>query len=363
MNGFHVTPQSLDRDAAAAARQRIDALTKPVGSLGRIEELAVQLSAIAGRVVDRAYERKAVLIGAGDHGVTADGVSAYPAAVTAQMVAGFLAGHAAINAFARTVGADVYVANFGVRTPCEPHELLIDVVVGEGTGNFGRLEPAMAPADVHRALEAGKDAFENVIARAPYDVVALGDMGIGNTTSAAALIAALTGAGPAAVTGRGTGIDDATLTNKRDVVARALEALRATRHADGTGAPGVMAIASAVGGYEIVGLAGAILAGMTHRIPIVLDGFIVAAAALIAQRLEPRAIDFCIAAHCSQEPGHRIALEALGLEPLFDLRLRLGEGSGAALALPLVEAASRMISEMKTFAEAGVSTKTGHAPS
>lgn len=363
MSGFGVAIQTLDQAAASAARQRIDALTKPVGSLGRIESLAVQLSAIAGRVVDRAYDRKAILIGAGDHGVTAEGVSAYPAEVTPQMVAGFLAGHAAINAFARTVRADVYVANFGVRTPCEPHDLLIDVVVGAGTGNFGRLEPAMTPAGVQRALEAGKTAFENVLARAPYDVVALGDMGIGNTTSAAALVAALTGADPAIVTGRGTGIDDTTLAKKRDVIAQALEALRATRRADGAASSGILAIASAVGGYEIVGLAGAILAGMSHRIPIVLDGFIVAAAALIAQRIEPSAIDFCIAAHCSQEPGHRIALEALGLEPLFDLRLRLGEGSGAALALPLVEAASRMISEMKTFAEAGVSTQTGPAPS
>jgi nicotinate-nucleotide--dimethylbenzimidazole phosphoribosyltransferase len=363
MTGFSFATETLDENAAAAARRRIDALTKPVGSLGRIEALAVQLSAIAGRVVDRAYERKAVLIGAGDHGVTAQGVSAYPAEVTPQMVGAFLAGHAAINAFARAVRADVYVANFGVRTPCEPHELLIDAVVGHGTGNFGLLEPAMPPGEVLAALVAGKAAFENVLARAPYDVIALGDMGIGNTTSAAALVAALTGADPASVTGRGTGVDDARLARKREVVARAVEALRAMTGSAAPDSSRVMLVASQVGGYEIVGLAGAIIAGMEHRIPIVLDGFIVAAAALVAQRIAPAAIDFCIAAHCSQEPGHRIALEALGLEPLFDLELRLGEASGAALALPLVEAASRMISEMKTFAEAGVSGESESIPS
>lgn len=344
----------IDGEAAVAARARIDALTKPVGSLGRIEGLAIQLSAIAGRVVDRAYDRKAILIGAGDHGVADDGVSAYPPEVTPQMVGAFLAGHAAINAFARAVGAQVYVADFGVRIASEPNDALIDLAVARGTGNFARGDAAMSAEEAQRALEAGRDAVKNVLARAPYDVIALGDMGIGNTTSAAAIIAACTGASAADVTGRGTGVDDGRLARKRDVVERGIAGLRDASWEE---------IACAVGGFEIVGLAGAILACAERRIPVVLDGFIVASAALLAQRIAPDAIGYCVASHRSKERGHGVALEALGLEPLFDLDLRLGEASGAALALPLVEAATRMISEMLTFDEAGVSGEAEGAPS
>ncbi|GAC1308407.1 MAG: nicotinate-nucleotide--dimethylbenzimidazole phosphoribosyltransferase [Vulcanimicrobiaceae bacterium] len=340
---------AIDVDAARAARARIDALTKPPGSLGRIEALAVTLCAIAGRVVDRPYVRKAVLIGAGDHGIAADGVSAYPPEVTPQMIATFLSGHAAISAFARVARADVYVANFGVRASLAPHPALIGEAVGAGTANFAS-GPAMSPRDVERALAAGFAAFDAVLARDAYDVVALGEMGIGNTTSAAAVVAACTGASAEATTGRGTGIDDARLARKARIVATAVGPLRDAPWAK---------IAGAVGGYEIVGLAGAILAGAARRVPLVLDGYIVAAAALLAARIAPASLGYCIAAHRSSEPGHRIALSALGLEPLFDLDLRLGEGSGAALALPLVEAASRMIVEMRTFAEAGVSDATG----
>ena len=338
--------EPLDAAAAAAARARIDALTKPGGSLGRIETLAVHLCAIAGRVIDRAYEKKAILIGAGDHGVAHEGVSAYPAEVTPQMVGAFLGGHAAISAFARAARADVFVANFGVASELAAHPLLIDARVGRGTANFAR-GPAMDVLAVHRALAAGEAAVDAVLAGAPYDVLALGDMGIGNTTSAAAIVAVCSDASAREVTGRGTGIDDARLERKRAIVAAAIEPLRGASWET---------LASAVGGFEIVGLAGAILRAASLRLPIVLDGFIVAAAALLAQRIDPRAIDYCIAAHRSQEPGHRRALEALQLEPLLDLDLRLGEGSGAALALPLVEAATRMIAEMKTFPEAGVAT-------
>ncbi len=333
-----------DAAAARAARTRIDALTKPPGSLGRIEELAVTLSAIAGGVIDRPYTRKAILIGAADHGVTAEGVSAYPATVTAAMVDGFLGGHAAISAFARAVHADVFVANFGVATALVPHPALIDVLVGHGTANFARGD-AMDEHEVERALAAGIAALDNVLARGAYDVVALGEMGIGNTTSAAAIVAACTGASAAETTGRGTGVAGEQLARKQRVVAAAL-----------AGLPDMSwtSIARAVGGFEIVGLAGAILGAAARRLPVVLDGYIVAAAALLAVRIAPAARDYCIAAHRSQEPGHRIALAALGLVPLLDLELRLGEGSGAALALPLIEAASRMIVEMQTFAEAGV---------
>jgi len=335
----------LDRAAAAAARERIDNLTKPAGSLGRIEALAVSLSAMAGRVIDRPYTTKAVLVGAGDHGVSAEGVSAYPPEVTLQMVGGFLGGFAAINAFARAVGADVYVANFGVREPLAAHPLLIDALVGRGTANFAHGD-AMPAREVELALDAGIAAFDEILSRKPYDVVALGEMGIGNTTSASTLVAALTGASADHVTGRGTGVDDAHFASKRALVRRVAEALRGASWER---------IASAAGGYEIVALAGAILAGASRRIPLVLDGFIVSAAALLAQRIAPEAIGYCIAAHRSREPGHAVALAALGLEPLLDLELRLGEGSGAALALPLLEAATRMLAEMRTFAEAGVS--------
>ncbi len=324
----------VDAQAGAAARRRIDALTKPLGSLGRIEELAVRLSAIAGHVVDHAYERPAILIGAGDHGVAEEGVSAYPSEVTPQMVGAFCGGIAAINAFARVAHADVFVADFGVRGDLPAHERLIDVRVERGTRNFARGD-AMPEADVELALAAG----------AAYDTLALGEMGIGNSTSAAAITAACTGASAKAVTGRGTGIDDERLGTKRRVVADAVRPLAGATW---------KRIAAAVGGYEIVGLAGAILAAAARRVPIVLDGYIVASAALLAKQIAPASIGYCFAAHRSQEPGHKIALDALGLVALFDLDLRLGEASGAALALPIVDAASRMIAEMKTFAEAGV---------
>jgi nicotinate-nucleotide--dimethylbenzimidazole phosphoribosyltransferase len=337
----------LDAAAGAAARVRIDNLTKPVGSLGRIEELAVRLCAIGGGIPAHAYERRAIVIGAGDHGVAEDGVSAYPPEVTAQMVGGFLGGHAAINAFARAVRAEVYVANFGVRTPLAAHPRLLDVHCGYATANLAR-RAAIPRDDLGYVLAAGIAAFDEAFERAPFDVLALGEMGIGNTTAAAAIVAGFTGAAAAAVVGRGTGIDDARLAAKVAAVERGL-----SRIEDFTWEQ----IASEVGGYEIVGLAGTILSAARARIPVVLDGYIVAAAALIAGAIAPNALGYCIAAHRSREPGHALALDALGLRPLFDLDLALGEASGAALALPLIEAAARMVREMLTFEEAGVATK------
>lgn len=338
---------ATDPTVAQAARARIDQLTKPRGSLGRIETLAVQLCAIAGGIPAHNFERRAILVGAGDHGVAAAGVSAYPAEVTAQMVDGFLAGHAAINAFARAVRAEVYVANFGVRVALAPHDRLIDVSAGLGTRNLAA-EPAIARAALEGILAGGATAFDALRARVPFEVLALGDMGIGNTTSAAAVVAAFSGEPARAVAGRGTGVDEAGLERKIAAIEAGLE--RCSEF-------GWDEIASEVGGFEIVGLAGVMLAAAAARIPIVLDGFIVAAAALIASDIAPGVLDYCIAAHRSQEPGHAIALAALKLEPLLDLDLRLGEASGAALALPLVEAAARMVREMKTFAEAGVATE------
>ena len=336
---------ALDAAAARAARERIDQLTKPVNSLGRIEELAERLAAIHGGLPP-VYERRAILVGAGDHGVTAEGVSAYPSEVTPQMVGAFLGGFAAINAFSRVAKAEVFVANFGVAADLPRHERLLGDPVGRGTRNFAR-QAAMDPSDVDRALQAGRSALTTVVERVDPQLLALGEMGIGNTTSAAAIICALTGASPEDVVGRGTGVDEDGLRRKLGVVAASLSRLRSLDW---------RTVASEVGGYEIVGLAGALIAAAERRIPILLDGFIVGAAALLAQAIAPDSIGYCIAAHRSRELGHAAALRHLGLVPLLDLDLRLGEGSGAALAIPLCEAAARMVQEMKTFAQAGVAT-------
>ncbi|HEY1729359.1 MAG TPA: nicotinate-nucleotide--dimethylbenzimidazole phosphoribosyltransferase [Candidatus Baltobacteraceae bacterium] len=339
-----------DPAIAKAARERVDQLTKPLGSLGRIEDLAVRLCAITGGVPKHAFERRAVLIGAADHGVARDGVSAYPPEVTAQMVGGFCAGFAAISAFAREAGADVFVADFGVDAELAPHPQLFDLKVARGTASLAH-GPAMSHDDVERALGAGIEAFNRVRERmGRLDIIALGDMGIGNTTSAAALIAIFSTTPVGLVVGRGTGIDDEALSRKISIVESAIARLNGSDP---------IAVASQVGGYEIVGLAGVMLAAAASRTPVVVDGFIVTAAALLAKALDPNVASYLIASHRSREAGHTIALRALGLEPLLDLDMRLGEATGAALALPLIGAATRMISEMKTFAEAGVSTAEG----
>jgi nicotinate-nucleotide--dimethylbenzimidazole phosphoribosyltransferase len=343
---FDISIPPVDRDAARAAHERISQLTKPVGSLGRIEELAEWLAAIHRGLPPSPYDRRAIIIGAGDHGVTAEGVSAYPSEVTPQMLGAFLGGFAAISAFARMARADVFVADFGVAREVPQHERLFDVRVGSGTRNLAR-EAAMPPADVDAALQAGFDVFARVRERVDPQIVAIGDMGIGNTTSAATMICVLADAAPEDVVGRGTGLDDEGLRRKLGVVSAASDRVRGAHW---------RTVASEVGGYEIVGLAGVLLAAAQARVPILLDGFITASAALLARAIAPTAIEYCIASHRSRELGHALALRALGLAPLLDLDLRLGEGSGAALAFPLCEAAARMVCEMKTFAEAGVST-------
>ncbi len=337
----------IDAQGAALARERIARLPRAVGSLGRIEALATQLCAIAGGLPERPYTHKAILICAGDHGVTAEGVSPRLPESTPQRIAQILTGSAPVKAFARASGADVFVANFGVREKLAPHPLLIDVLIGYGTANLSK-RAAMRTVDVERALAAGAQAVELVLGDNDYDALALAEIGTGNSTSAAALVAAFTSAPPTALVGRAPGIDAAMLGRKRRVVSEAVGAL------DGAD---WIEIVRAVGGFEIVGLAGAILAGARRRIPIVLDGFVVAAAALIAHAIEPNALGYCIAGHCSQEPGHRIALEALALAPLLDLDLRMGEGAGAALALPMLEAVTRMLLEVKTSEDAGASER------
>lgn len=339
----------LSDAAMAAARSRQDQLTKPQGSLGQLEELSIQVAGITGdpRPVIR---HKAVIVVAGDHGVAAEGVSAYPQEVTAQMVYNFLHGGAAINVLARHVGARVTVVDAGVATDLEPHPALKIRKIGYGTANIAR-GPAMRREQALQALETGIALVEEE-REMGLDIVSPGDMGIANTTPAAAIAAAVTGLPPAVVTGRGTGVDDEGLARKIAVVEQALRVNRPDPH------DGVDLLAK-VGGFEIGVIAGIILGAAANRIPVVLDGFICTAGALVAATLAPAATAYCIAGHNSVEPGHRAMLEHLGLRALLNLNLRLGEGTGAVLAMGLVEAACKILNEMATFAEARISERAG----
>ncbi len=337
----------LDGSAQAAATARQGRLTKPAGSLGRLEALAIQIAGITGHPAPT-VARKVVIVMAGDHGVTAEGVSAYPADVTPQMVLNFLRGGAAINAFAAQVGARVVVVDVGVATEVR-HPDLISRRVVPGTANMAT-GPAMTREQALAAINVGIDVVADEIARG-LDLVALGEMGIGNTTAASALTAALTRTPVALVTGHGTGIDEARWQHKVAVIERAL----ATNAPDPSDPLDVLA---KVGGLEIAGLVGVILGAAAARVPVIVDGFISGSAALVACELAPAVAPYLIAGHVSVERGHRVILERLGLTPLLDLDLRLGEGTGATLAMAIVEAALRAHHEMATFAEAGVSERT-----
>jgi len=338
----------LDVPAMAAARARQDTLTKPLGSLGRLEELSILLAGIFGQPVPR-VRRKAVILAAGDHGVVAEGVSAYPQEVTPQMVYNFLRGGAAINVLARHAGAQIVILDAGVAADLKPHPLLRSVKIAKGTANMA-VGPAMTRQQAVRCIEVGIDAAREQIAEGA-DLIACGDMGIGNTTPSSAITAVIAGADPAVTTGRGTGLDDAALGHKVEVVRRAIQ----VNQPDPTNGLDVLA---KVGGFEIGVLAGAMLGTAASRRPALIDGFISGAAALIAWTICPTARDYFIASHRSVEPGHRIALEAMELAPLLDMGMRLGEGTGAALAMHIVDAAARCLAEMATFAEAGVSERS-----
>lgn len=345
-----------DTSAMAAARARQDTLTKPRGSLGRLENLSIQLAGITGQPLPE-IRHKVIVTMAGDHGVVAEGVSAYPQEVTPQMVLNFLRGGAAINVLARHVGARVVVVDMGVAadtfaslsTGLEPHPDLVDKKVAPGTGNIAR-GPAMSREQAVRAVMAGAEVVETELDRG-LDILGAGDMGIGNTTPSAAIAAALTDCAPADVVGRGTGVDDAGLACKIAAVEQSL----AVNQPDPNDALDVLA---KVGGFEIGGLAGAMLAAAAHRRPVVVDGYISTAAAMIAVGLAPQVQPYLIAAHRSQEHGHHIMLDWLDLDPLLDIDLRLGEGTGAALGISLAEAACKILAEMATFEEAGVSEKS-----
>ncbi len=341
-----------DERAAAQARQRQNQLTKPQGSLGRLEDLAVQLAALTGNPRPE-VERPHLLIFAADHGVTAEGVSAYPREVTAQMVFNFLRGGAAISVLARHLKAPLTVVDVGVAAELPPAPGLRVRKVAPGTRNFVHT-PAMTPPQAEQAVRVGLEEAQAALAQGAQ-VLLLGEMGIGNTTAAAALACALQGFSPQEVVGRGTGVDEAGWRRKVRVVEAAL-----ARHRPAPQDP--WQVLTTVGGLEIGALAGAMIAAASQRVPVLLDGFIVTAAALLAEALAPGVRHFLIAGHVSQERGHARMLQALGLRPLLNLEMRLGEGSGAAVAYPIVQAAARLHAEMATFAEAGVAQKEPDTP-
>ena len=347
------TDRPLDAGAMAEARARQDRLTKPRGALGRLEVLSVQLAGIAGACPPPVPVPAAVAVFAADHGVVAEGVTPWPQEVTAQMVANFVSGGAAINVLARAAGATVTVIDVGVATPlppaCDGAPGLLHRPLGPGTANLAAA-PAMDVATCRAARDLGADLAAALVDQGARALVT-GEMGIGNTTTAAALVAAFTGRPAREVTGRGTGVDDAGLAHKTAVVERAL-----ARHA-GAIAAGPLETLAALGGYEIAALAGFIVGGAAAGVPVVVDGLIADAALLAAERLVPGVAARCIAGHRSVEPGAAAVLEELGLEPVLDLDLRLGEGSGACLALSIVESAARILAEMATFDAAGVTDK------
>lgn len=337
-----------DARAAAAAAARQDRLTKPQGSLGELEALSVKIAGILGSERPR-LGPGAVFVMAGDHGVCAEGVSAYPATVTRQMAANILAGGAGINVLARRAGARVVLADVGMASDLAPTPGLYIKKVRRGAGNIAS-GPAMSRDEARRSIEAGIEVFEAELSREPFSIAATGDLGIGNTTPSAAIAAVYSGHPPREIAGRGTGLDDAGLERK----IRAIELALATNAPDPRDGLGVLA---AVGGLELGGIAGVILAAAANRIPVLVDGFISGAGALIAHSIAPISADYMIAAHLSGDSGQRFMLEALGQRPLLALGMRLGEGTGAALAMTICDAACRCLDEMATFDEAGVSGK------
>jgi nicotinate-nucleotide--dimethylbenzimidazole phosphoribosyltransferase len=338
-----ITP--ADEAAERAARTRHLGLAKPPGSLGRLEELGVRLARMAGECPPPVPESPAVVVCAGDHGVLGRGVSPWPQAVTAAMVSNFCRGGAAINAIAKSVGARVSVLDVGVAGELERHPLLRAAKVRPGTDDLSR-RPAMSREEAARGVMAGSGVAEELVESGGVDLLVTGDMGIGNTTPAACLISAFTGCPPEETTGRGTGIDDETLKLKVGVVEEALK-LHAPDAEDPLGP------LAAIGGLEHAAIVGVILTGAVYGVPVLLDGVVSTSAALVACALAPHTMGYIIAGHRSAEPGARVALEHLELEPLLDLDMRLGEGTGGLLSVPLLQAAARTLAEMATLEEIG----------
>jgi len=336
-----VLPADPHGEREAEVRARLDSLTKPPGSMGRLEELALRLAVAQRRGRPRA-DRKAVLIFAADHGICAEGVSAYRSEATAQLCLAYAAGQGVINALARRAGAEVRVVDVGVDHDFAGTPGLLHRKVARGTRNFAR-EPAMTPAEAERAILAGSEAVAEL---GEIDLLAVGEVGIGNTTAAAAVAALLTGVPVARLTGRGSGIGDETLQRKGRLIDAVVE--RQGNRVD------PLEVLATAGGLELAALTGAILAAAARHVPVILDGFATGVSALLAVRLAPLTRDYLIAAHRSAEPGHAVVLDRLGIAPLLEWDLRLGEGSGAALVLPLADAACALLRDVATFAESGV---------
>jgi nicotinate-nucleotide--dimethylbenzimidazole phosphoribosyltransferase len=334
-----------DSEAICEAKRLQEALTKPPGSLGKLEDLSIRLAGIYG-VPRPSIGRKTVFTMAADHGVTVEGVSAYPKEVTRQMVLNFVSGGAAINVLSRHVGADVNVVDMGVATSEEWPEGILNRKVGPGTRNMSQ-GPAMTVDEARLCLEIGAELAIQAI-EAGSNALAIGDMGIGNTTSASAITAVIADRDPAEVTGRGTGIDDSRLKTKVSVIESAIR-VNSPDRSDG------IDVLSKIGGFEIGGMAGVLIGAASSRVPVFLDGFVSSSAALIASVICPRSKDFMVASHLSVEPGHEFALAHLNLVPVLNLNMRLGEGTGAVLALDIADASCKIVAEMATFASAGVS--------
>lgn len=333
--------------AVNSAQKRLDNLTKPQGSLGRLEDLAKQIAGITGKV-KLVLNNKVIFTFAADHGVTEEGVSAFPKKVTAQMVYNFLNGGAAINVLSGHCGARVVVADLGVAEDIKPYAELIVNKIGYGTHNMAK-GPAITRDDALKSIEAGIEIFENEYKNG-IDIIGTGEMGIGNTTASSAIGAVFTKKRVKDLTGRGTGINEKTFANKVRIIEKAIKI-------NSPNAKDAVDVLAKVGGFEIGGLAGVILAAASRRVPVVIDGFISGTAAMIAYHLEPKSRDFLIASHCSAEKGHKIILEHLGLLPLFNFNMRLGEGTGAALGIGIADAAMKILAQMTTFEEASVSGK------
>lgn len=337
--------QSVDKEVLERARARHDQLTKPLGSLGVLEEVGIRLAAIYGTVKPK-ITGKGVVVFAADHGVTDAGVSAYPKAVTEQMVLNFLRGGAAINVLCQTHGVEMLVVDVGVDADFSEHSKLLQRKVVRGTKNM-LMSPAMTHEELQNALMVGIEAA-NIMIDEGVNLIAGGDMGIGNTTAATAIISVMTGSSPAELTGRGTGVDDAGLQRKIEGIEKAL-----TLHKVTTEEP--LELLRCVGGLELAALTGFYVASAARKIAIVLDGFVSHAAALVAVSLNRNIKDYLFASHTSQNELHRNRFELLGVKPLFNFTLRLGEGTGAALAMPVIESAASILADMATFVEAGVS--------
>lgn len=340
--------QPLDQAAMDAARERQDQLTKPTGSLGRLEELSIQLAGIQRKPLPSIKE-KAVIVMAGDHGVVVEGVSAYPQEVTPQMVLNFLNGGAAINVLARHAGARVVVVDVGVANDIpSANANLIRRRVGSGTMNLAQ-GPAMRREQAEESIQSGIEVALAEISKGA-DILGTGDMGIGNTTPSAAIACALLKVSAEKIAGRGTGVGDEGLKRKIAVIEKSLKVNRPDTN-DG------IDVLAKVGGFEIGGLAGVMIGAASRNTPVMVDGYISTAAALIAVSLAPECRQYLISAHCSQEKGHGLMLQWLGLKPLLELDMRLGEGTGAVLGISMAEAACKILSEMTTFGEAGVRNK------